>query len=35
VFPDADTQARRSGYPNLSPADERAMNERFAQVTGG
>ena len=35
VFPDADTQARLSGYPNLSPADERAMNERFAQVTGG
>ena len=35
VFPDAETQARLSGYPNLSPADERAMNERFAQVTGG
>jgi spermidine/putrescine transport system substrate-binding protein len=35
VFPDAETQARLSGYPNLSSADERQMNERFAQVTGG
>jgi spermidine/putrescine transport system substrate-binding protein len=35
VFPDAETQARLSGYPNLSPADERQMNERYAQVTGG
>jgi spermidine/putrescine transport system substrate-binding protein len=35
VFPDADTQARLSGYPDLSPADERQMNERYAQVTGG
>jgi spermidine/putrescine transport system substrate-binding protein len=35
VFPDAQTQARLSGYPNLSPADERQMNERYAQVTGG
>jgi spermidine/putrescine transport system substrate-binding protein len=35
VFPDAETQSRLSGYPNLSPADERQMNERYAQVTGG
>jgi spermidine/putrescine transport system substrate-binding protein len=35
VFPDEETQARLSGYPNLAPADEREMNERFAQVTGG
>jgi hypothetical protein len=35
VFPDADTQARLSGYPDLGPADERQMNERYAQVTGG
>ena len=35
VFPDADTQARLSGYPNLGPAEERQMNERYAQVTGG
>jgi spermidine/putrescine transport system substrate-binding protein len=35
VFPDAETQARLSGYPDLSPADERQMNERYAQVTGG
>jgi spermidine/putrescine transport system substrate-binding protein len=34
VFPDAETQARLSGYPNLTPAEEREMNERFAQVTG-
>jgi spermidine/putrescine transport system substrate-binding protein len=35
VFPDAETQARLSGYPDLSSADERQMNERYAQVTGG
>jgi spermidine/putrescine transport system substrate-binding protein len=35
VFPDAETQSRLSGYPDLSPADERQMNERFAEVTGG
>jgi spermidine/putrescine transport system substrate-binding protein len=35
VFPDDETQARLSGYPDLSPADERQMNERFAQITGG
>jgi spermidine/putrescine transport system substrate-binding protein len=34
VFPDDATQARLSGYPNLSSAEERQMNERFAAVTG-
>ena len=35
VFPDAETQARLSGYPDLLPPAERQMNERYAQVTGG
>ena len=35
VFRDAETQARLSGYPDLAPADERQMNERFAQISGG
>lgn len=35
VFPDTETQARLSGYPDLLPAAERQMNERYAQVTGG
>jgi spermidine/putrescine transport system substrate-binding protein len=34
VFPDDETQARLSGYPNLTSAEERQMNERFATVTG-
>jgi spermidine/putrescine transport system substrate-binding protein len=34
VFPDDATQSRLSGYPNLTSAEERQMNERFAQVTG-
>jgi spermidine/putrescine transport system substrate-binding protein len=34
VFPDEATQARLSGYPNLTSAEERQMNERFATVTG-
>jgi spermidine/putrescine transport system substrate-binding protein len=34
VFPDDATQARLSGYPNLTSAEERQMNERFATVTG-
>jgi spermidine/putrescine transport system substrate-binding protein len=34
VFPDDATQARLSGYPNLTSAEERKMNERFATVTG-
>jgi spermidine/putrescine transport system substrate-binding protein len=34
VFPDEETQARLSGYPNLTSAEERQMNERFATVTG-
>jgi spermidine/putrescine transport system substrate-binding protein len=34
VFPDDATQQRLSGYPNLSSAEERQMNERFATVTG-
>jgi len=34
VFPDEDTRARLSGYPDLSPAEARQMDERFGQVTG-
>lgn len=34
VFPDAQTRARLVSTVSLSPADERRMNERFAQVTG-
>jgi hypothetical protein len=34
VFPDEETRPRLSGYPDLSPADAREMDERFAQVTG-
>jgi spermidine/putrescine transport system substrate-binding protein len=34
IFPSAEIRAKFHPYPNLSPADERAMEERMAQVTG-
>jgi spermidine/putrescine transport system substrate-binding protein len=34
VFPDMENRSRLSGYPDLSPADAREMDERFGQVTG-
>ena len=34
LFPTADIRKRFHPYPTLSPADERAMEERMAQVTG-
>ncbi|HEX4733578.1 MAG TPA: spermidine/putrescine ABC transporter substrate-binding protein [Thermoleophilaceae bacterium] len=34
IFPSAELRKKFHPYPNLSPADERAMEERMAQVTG-
>jgi spermidine/putrescine transport system substrate-binding protein len=34
IFPPPDIQAKIHAYPNLSPADEREMQEAMAQVTG-
>jgi spermidine/putrescine transport system substrate-binding protein len=34
IFPSAELRKKFHAYPNLSPADERAMEERMAQVTG-
>jgi spermidine/putrescine transport system substrate-binding protein len=34
IFPPPDVQERLRAYPALSPEDERAMQERMAQVTG-
>jgi spermidine/putrescine transport system substrate-binding protein len=34
IFPPDDVAAKFHPYPNLSPADERAMQEAMAQVTG-
>lgn len=35
IFPPADVVARLHPYPSLKPADERAMEDRMAQVVGG
>jgi spermidine/putrescine transport system substrate-binding protein len=35
IFPSADVVSRLHPYPALSPADERAMEDRMAQVVGG
>ena len=35
IFPPANIVARLHPYPSLSPADERAMEDRMAQVVGG
>ena len=35
IFPPPEIQAKIHAYPNLSPADERQMQEAMAQVTGG
>jgi spermidine/putrescine transport system substrate-binding protein len=34
IFPPPDVQAKIKAYPNLSPADEREMQEAMAKVTG-
>ena len=34
LFPSDEIRQKFHPYPNLSPADERAMEERMAQVTG-
>jgi spermidine/putrescine transport system substrate-binding protein len=34
IFPSPETQAKIKAYPALSPADERAMQEAMAKVTG-
>jgi spermidine/putrescine transport system substrate-binding protein len=34
IFPSDEIRKQLHPYPNLSPADERAMEERMAQVTG-
>jgi spermidine/putrescine transport system substrate-binding protein len=34
IFPPEDVQSRLKPYPSLSPADERAMQEEMAKVTG-
>jgi spermidine/putrescine transport system substrate-binding protein len=34
IFPPDDVAAKLRPYPALSPADERAMQEAMAQVTG-
>jgi spermidine/putrescine transport system substrate-binding protein len=34
IFPSEEIRKKFHPYPNLSPADERAMEERMAQVTG-
>jgi spermidine/putrescine transport system substrate-binding protein len=34
IFPDAAITKKLHAYPNLSPSDERAMEERMSQVTG-
>jgi len=34
IFPTEEIRQKFHPYPNLSPADERAMEERMAQVTG-
>jgi spermidine/putrescine transport system substrate-binding protein len=34
IFPPPEIQAKIHAYPNLSPADERAMQEAMAKVTG-
>ncbi|MDX6641322.1 MAG: spermidine/putrescine transport system substrate-binding protein [Solirubrobacteraceae bacterium] len=35
IFPPANIVARLHPYPSLSPADERSMEDRMAQVVGG
>jgi spermidine/putrescine transport system substrate-binding protein len=35
IFPPDDIRAKLHNYPDLSPADERAMRARMAEVTGG
>jgi spermidine/putrescine transport system substrate-binding protein len=35
IFPPPEIQKKIHAYPNLSPADERKMQEAMAQVTGG
>jgi spermidine/putrescine transport system substrate-binding protein len=35
IFPPDDIRKRLHAYPTLSPADERAMEARMAQVVGG
>jgi spermidine/putrescine transport system substrate-binding protein len=35
IFPTAADRAKLVPYPNLSPADERQMRDRMAEVTGG
>jgi spermidine/putrescine transport system substrate-binding protein len=34
IFPDAEIRSRLHAYPNLSPADERTMQDAMANVTG-
>jgi spermidine/putrescine transport system substrate-binding protein len=34
IFPSDAQRAKLHAYPNLSPADERAMEDRMAKVTG-
>jgi spermidine/putrescine transport system substrate-binding protein len=34
IFPPAEVQERFQSYPTLEPADERAMQEAMAKVTG-
>ena len=34
IFPTAADRAKLVAYPNLSPADERQMRDRMAEVTG-
>jgi spermidine/putrescine transport system substrate-binding protein len=34
IFPPPEIQAKIKAYPALSPADERAMQEAMAKVTG-
>jgi spermidine/putrescine transport system substrate-binding protein len=34
IFPPSDVAAKFHAYPSLSPADERAMQEAMAKVTG-
>src|SRR4051794_29443747 len=35
IFPSAAVRAKLAPYPDLSPADERQMRDRMAEVTGG
>jgi spermidine/putrescine transport system substrate-binding protein len=34
IFPPPEIQAKIHAYPNLSPSDERQMQEAMAKVTG-